>query len=253
MTTLDIIKAELDRTQEKITDIARSTGIAEQTLYSALRPGKKLNWEMMCAIADHFGRDVSFFRDGLRRKPAGTTSEIEAAMKYAGNREWRPVAAHQFSSDDFLTWWETHSGRLENFDTPSPQVDLFEVPDADSPTIKPLRTGGASLASLCFKVQGHDQLSKALEGFSKPLNKELVSAHLESLKVGAPVISYQSLTEKLPDGSFFVGRYRRILAPVRDKNRTLIANFSQPIPGQPLGSFPPEEIPRSLELPPSES
>lgn len=258
MRTIEIINAELARTGANKSQLASAIGLPAQTLYSALREDcasidkpKRLDFEMMARIADYFGRDMEYFRQDAPQREEVQILDISQlilkAIQDAKKQGKNVLSTPSISTDDFLTWHETHSGRLENFDRISSSVDLFDAPDCNSKIIKPLSTGATSLASICFQVENKGQLTNALEGFSEPLNRQLVNAHLKALTTGSPVISYQSISERLPNGSLFIGRYRRILAPVIDGGKTLIANFSQEVKGQPLGRFTPGTEPRTLK------
>lgn len=245
MSTLDIVKAVISQSGQNKASIAKAIGVPYSTLCSILsgeKKTKRIEWDLVCALADHFKKDLEYFRGAS--KPEPSTEHVAEAISVLQEAILKAEAAHSFqlksqqiNCDTFLTWWEQHRGRLENFDEIAPHVDLFEPPEADANMIKPLSSGPISLASVCFKVENSHQLTTTLEGFSSPLNRDLVNAHLEALKRRLPVLKYQSISEHLPDGSLFVGEYRRILAPVTKGGKTFIANFSQECPHSPLGQF----------------
>ncbi|AHD02967.1 hypothetical protein [Leisingera methylohalidivorans] len=134
------------------------------------------------------------------------------------------------SLQKFLDWWFDNSGRLESFDQLQHQVDLFDPPDAEKNRVQPIKSGPASLASVCFEVASSDQLRDTLNGFSDRLNADLVMAHSEAISRGEPVITHPSIDVKLLNGRRFARQYRRVLAPVYfPDGKLMVANFSQDI------------------------
>ena len=246
------IKTQIKAHKSSIPKLAAAIGVPEQTLMYSLREGGKIPFETVVKIARHFSLDLNSFASdqAFEASPKPTAQTIDThtweiateALNLALRRAHAKAAdiAREevpLSLEAFLWWWESHSGRLENFDSMRPYVDFFEAPSRESDLIRPTDVGDKSLAAVCFKLQSAQQLSHTLEGFSAPLNRDLVSAHLTALDRGEPVITYPTLNEPLPDGSRFIGKYRRVLAPLKKDGRTIIVNFSQAVPDYPLSVF----------------
>jgi len=211
-------------------------------MYS-LRSGGKIPFETVVKIAREYRVPLETFTDdpsdqerSVEYETLQYASEIlDLALRRANNQLFvRQSEEVPLNLESFLWWWEANSGRLENFDSVKPYVDFFEPPANDSNIIKPFEVGPRSLAAIYFKLQSAKELSHTLEGFSAPLNRDLVSAHLTALDRNEPVITYPTLDESLPDGSRVTGKYRRVLAPLTHDGRTIIVNFSQQIPDHPL-------------------
>ncbi|WP_147127222.1 helix-turn-helix domain-containing protein [Shimia ponticola] len=229
--------------KSSIPKLAAAIGVPEQTLMYSLRAGGKIPFETVVKIAREYRVPLETFAEEGPEKEATVEYEtlqyaseiLDLALRKANKQLFvRQSEEVPLNLESFLWWWESNSGRLENFDSVKPYVDFFEPPSNDSNIIQPVEVGRRSLAAVYFKLQSAEELSHTLDGFSAPLNRDLVSAHLTALDRNEPVITYPTLDESLPDGTRVSGKYRRVLAPLTHDGRTIIVNFSQQIPDHPL-------------------
>ena len=243
MTLQSKIKTLIKSRKSSIPKLAAAIGVPEQTLMYSLRAGGKIPFETVVKIAREYRVPIETFADDTIEGPKPVEYEtlqyaseiLDLALRRANNQLFvRQSEEVPLNLESFLWWWETNSGRLENFDQVKPYVDFFEPPTNDSNVIRPFEVGQRSLAAVYFKLQSAQELSHTLDGFSAPLNRDLVSAHLTALDRNEPVITYPTLDESLPDGTRVTGKYRRVLAPLSHEGRTIIVNFSQQIPDHPL-------------------
>lgn len=241
------IKSLIKSRKTSIPKLAVAIGVPEQTLMYSLREGGKIPFETVVKVARHFSVPLEAFTDDAELPAAAPMPEEQAfeyaseildlALRKARNKLFvKQSESVPLSLESFLIWWESTSGRLENFDQIRPFVNVIAAPKRNDKIINPREVGHRSLAAVHFKLQSAEELSTTLEGFSAPLNRELVSAHLTALDRNEPVITYPSLSERLPDGSQVTGKYRRVLAPLEKDGRTIIVNFSQMLPNHPLQS-----------------
>ncbi|UWQ27267.1 helix-turn-helix domain-containing protein [Leisingera sp. M527] len=218
---------------------ALKCGIPYGTFNSALKNEREIGWSMLDALARGLGVSFHYFSSdtaGLELLPDRRAEEagrkafeiLNAQLQSAArSRQYRGC---DVSLQDFLDWWFANSGRLEGFDQLQHQVDLFSPPDAEKNRIQPIKSGPASLASICFEVASSEQLRSTLNGFSDRLNSDLVLAHSEAISRGEPVITHPSIDVNLLNGRRFTRQYRRVLAPVYlPDGKLMVANFSQDI------------------------
>lgn len=218
---------------------ALKCGIPYGTFNSALKHEREIGWSTLDALARGLGVSFHYFssdtaelellpklRDDLAERKA---FEILDARLQAAART-RQYSGCDVSLQDFLDWWFANSGRLEGFDRLQHAVDIFDPPDQEQNRIQPIRSGPASLASICFEISDSNQLRSTLNGFSAKLNADLVMAHSEAISRGEPVITHPSIDVKLLNGRRFTRQYRRVLAPVYlPDGKLLVVNFSQDI------------------------
>jgi hypothetical protein len=222
-----------------ISSAAARCEIKYRTLHSCLNDERDVSTSLLQRISDGLNIDFNYFSDrspkieleGFRSQD----SSIDNALKnirdhFEGGVRRAAYEGRKVSLESFLNWWVRNNGRLENFDMVAERVDLFDVPDNDAPTIRPIRTGHDSLATKHFHLEDAAQLSHTLNGFSSSCNKKLVSAHLDAIQRGEPVITHPALDEELPNGQRFTRQYRRVLAPLYlPGGKVNLINFSEDI------------------------
>ncbi|WP_254656628.1 helix-turn-helix domain-containing protein [Leisingera sp. JC1] len=218
---------------------ALKCGIPYGTFNSALKHEREIGWSTLDALARGLGVSFHYFSSetaGLELLPdIRADAAAVKAFEILNTRLQAAARTRQYSGcdvslQDFLDWWFANSGRLEGFDRLQHAVDMFNPPDAEQNRIQPIRSGPASLASICFEVSDSNQLRSTLNGFSDKVNADLVMAHSEAISRGEPVITHPSLDVKLLNGRRFTRQYRRVLAPVYlPDGKLLVVNFSQDI------------------------
>lgn len=222
-----------------VRQVASKCGIPYASFSNALMHEQEIGWSTLDALARGLGVSFRYFASdtaGLEllpeHLPDGGGSK---AFEILNARMQTTVRARQYcgcdvSLQDFLDWWFSNSGRLENFDQLQNHVETFEPPDAEKNRIQPITTGRSSLASICFEISSSDQLRDTLNGFSEKLNADLVMAHSEAIRRREPVITHPSIDVNLLNGRRFTRQYRRVLAPVYlPDGKQLVVNFSQDI------------------------
>lgn len=221
---------------------AMKCGLKYSTFHAALKNKSEFGISTINALCEGLGISISYFSDDapmLDLVHFETTSALDKEANDILRDRLKTHTRHiayngtKITLESFLDWWVSNSGRLEAFDQLAENVDIFEPPTGDSAMIKPVRIGSQSLATKCFYLEETDHLKQTLSGFTQSANEGLVQAHLEAFKRGEPIITHPFLDEKLRDGSRFVRRYRRVLAPTYNSDgKTLIVNFSQDISTQ---------------------
>lgn len=220
-----------------IRQTAEVCGLKYSTFHSAMKNRREIGMSTINALCDGLGISILYFSQDT---PLVTLSEYEADTsleraaiavlnhRLSGKARQFGYSGTQITLETFLDWWVSNGGRLEGFDGLAERVDMFEPPDGESKLIKPVKIGAESLATKCFFLEETDHLNQTLKGFTEQANESLVRAHLEACKRGEPIITHPFLDEKLRDGSRFVRRYRRVLAPVYLRNgKKMVVNFSQ--------------------------
>lgn len=217
-------------------------GLKYSTFHSALRNKSEFGISTIKALCDGLGISLSYFSDDApmldlvhfeTKCPLDKEANDILSTRLKSQARHIAYSGTKITLESFLDWWVSNSGRLEAFDQLAENIDLFEPPTGDSSMIKPVRIGSESLATKCFYLEETDHLKQTLNGFTKTANEGLVQAHLEAFKRGEPIITHPFLDENLRDGTRFVRRYRRVLAPTyRSDGKTMIVNFSQDISTQ---------------------
>ena len=229
----DLIRCEIEVASTTLRAVAIACGISYPKLNAALNNYSALDYRDVSAIEHRLGLGYGFFAQQMSpttENPADSDAVLLLNQALRLARQQKVRRANRVTMKQFLDWWYSHSGRMEEFETIRDRVDVFSTPKNGSQLIQPLRAGRQSLASLHFELQNTQHLTRTLEGFSPNLNRDLVGAHMMALNKGEPVLSHPSLNEVLPSGRTFKRTYRRILAPVRDdKGNTYIVNYSEDI------------------------
>lgn len=235
-----------DRLNLSRKDVAALCDLRYTTFNSMISKESSVPFAVLDKVSQAFGVPLDYFSDrvadldagwpkirlvvdkGSSRRRDAAARAVETrieAINFAHARQGRTVTIQTF-----LDWWVRNNGRLVEFEAIAQRVDLFDPPNGSSKVIKPVRIGMDSLATRLFKLKETNHLKATLDGFSDERNEKLVKAHLDALRTGEPVISHPSLDETLLDGSRFVKRYRRVMAPVTlPDGSEMLLNYSEEI------------------------
>ncbi len=229
----DLILAEIKNQNRSVRSVCLASDLEYKRISSALKDKRAMKFDDVVKLCRTLHIPLESLVDDVepeeQRFHQHAIEILNASLKMA--KSHRQITNQPIRADEFLDWWYINNGRLENYDRMASSIDIYDAAQPSSDLIAPLNTGPESLASVYFDIENADQLTQVLQGFTRPLNRTLVQAHLDAINANEPVMTHPQIDEKLPNGKRISRRYRRILAPVTDKRgKTLIVNYSQDIP-----------------------
>lgn len=202
-------------------------GIAYKTLHAQITRDRDIPLASVDRLARYFGVPLDYFssyraavsirsddaRSRLHRLAAGAYTEALRDAQLQMMRE-----GYDFGTDEVLDWLARNNGVLQDFDALSERVDLFHPIQSGDTIMRPHRLGRQSLASIFFDLEDEDHYLRTVSKFSRSVIDATMTAHIEASRFDYKV-NDQTIDVMVGDRQVS-GRYRRVIAPVRDRRGT---------------------------------
>lgn len=221
----DRIRDACKRQGVPLSTACERAGVTYKTLHAQIRNNRAIPFETIDRLSQYFNLPMDYFSTYQPTVAVRSSDETSALHHHAAAAYTAALRTAQIDlmrsgldigTDDVLNWLAAQNGVLENFDALRERVDLFQMVEPEDSMLKPYRIGRDSLATRFFKLEDEDHYVKTVGSFDQSTINNVLLAHMQASDLRYSISDIDLDVSVGPDR--LVGSYRRIMAPVKDRN-----------------------------------